>query len=129
MVVDPEEPKPNAPANREDSGSSKLAPTDLHGFKFLKRMRRLMAALGPCAAHRNRLLHYDEYATMVLMYFFSSAMESLRDQQQASGFDKVKKALGIRRMSLGSMSESVRVFDPAPCHKCAISVPVTFTLR
>jgi len=110
--VDPEDPKPNAPAKREDSSSSKLAPTDLRGFKFLKRMRRMMTALRSCAAHQNRRLHYDEYATMVLMYFFSPAIESLRDLQQASGFDKVQKALGIRRMSLGSMSESVRVFDP-----------------
>lgn len=110
--MDPEDPKPNAPAKREDSSSSKLAPTDLRGFKFLKRMRRMMTALRSCAAHQNRLLHYDEYATMVLMYFFSPAIESLRDLQQASGFDKVQKALGIRRMSLGSMSESVRVFDP-----------------
>ena len=110
--MDPEDPKPNAPAKREDSSSSKLAPTDLRGFKFLKRMRRMMTALRSCAAHQNRRLHYDEYATMVLMYFFSPAIESLRDLQQASGFDKVQKALGIRRMSLGSMSESVRVFDP-----------------
>jgi len=112
LGVDTEDPKPNAPAAPEDSSSSKLVATDLHGFKFLKRMRRMMAALRPCAAHRNRLLHYDEYATMVLLYFFSPAIESLRDLQQASGFDKVKKALGVRRMSLGSMSESVRVFDP-----------------
>ena len=110
--MDHQEPKPNAPADREDSRSPRLRPTDLHGFKFLKRMRGLMRALRPCAAHRNRLLHYDEYATMILLYFFSPAMESLRDVQQASGFDKVKKALGIRRMSLGSMSESVRAFDP-----------------
>ena len=110
--MDPEDPKPNAPAPHEDSSSSKVVPSDLHGFKFLKRMRRMMAALRPCATHRNRLLHYDEYATMVLLYFFSPAIESLRDLQQTSGFDKVKKALGIRRMSLGSMSESVRVFDP-----------------
>jgi hypothetical protein len=107
-----EEPKPNTAASPEDSSSSKLAPTDLHGFKFLKRMRRMMTALRPCAAHQNRLLHYDDYATMVLLYFFSPAIESLRDLQQASGFDKVKKALGVRRMSLGSMSESVRVFEP-----------------
>jgi hypothetical protein len=107
-----EELKPNVPAPEQDSGSSKLAPTDLRGLKFLKRMRRMMAALRPCATHQNRRLHFDDYATMVLMYFFSPAIESLRDLQQASGFQKVQKALGIRRMSLGSMSESVRVFDP-----------------
>jgi hypothetical protein len=37
----------------------------------------------------------------------------LRGLQIATGFEKVKKALGLRRMSLGSMSESVRLFDPA----------------
>ena len=85
---------------------------DLQGFKFFKRLRGLLDALRPCAAHRNRLLHFDEYAAALLFYFFNPAITSLRGLQRATGFAKVQKALGIRRMSLGSMSESVRVFDP-----------------
>ena len=89
-----------------------LAERDLQGFKFFKRIRGLLDSLYDCASHRNRLLHFDEYAAAVLFYFFNPAITSLRGLQRATGFRKVQKALGIRRMSLGSMSESVRVFDP-----------------
>jgi hypothetical protein len=85
---------------------------DLQGFKFFKRLRSLLDVLRSCAPHPNRLLHYDEYAAAVLFYFFNPAITSLRGLQEATGFDKVQKRLGIRRMSLGSMSESVRLFDP-----------------
>jgi hypothetical protein len=95
------------PAPAED-----LTESDLQGFRFFKRFKGLLDLLRPCAAHRNRQLHYDEYAMAVLFYFFNPAIGSLRGLQKASGFEKVQKALGIRRMSLGSMSESVRVFDP-----------------
>jgi len=92
--------------------TQELAESDLQGFRFFKRFKGLLDGLRPCAAHRNRQLHYDEYAMAVLFYFFNPAIQSLRGLQKASGFEKVQKALGIRRMSLGSMSESVRVFDP-----------------
>ena len=89
-----------------------LAERDLQGFKFFRRIRGLLDSLHDSASHRNRLLHFDEYAAAVLFYFFNPAITSLRGLQRATGFRKVQKALGIRRMSLGSMSESVRVFDP-----------------
>ena len=103
------------PANQDfrPSPTDQLAESDLQGFRFFKRFKGLFDLLRPCAAHRNRQLHYDEYAMAVLFYFFNPAIGSLRGLQKASGFEKVQKALGIRRMSLGSMSESVRVFDPA----------------
>ena len=96
-------PKPEAP----------LAVEDLQGFKFFERLRGLFATLHSSAAHRNRKLFYDEYAMGLLFYFFNPALNSLRGLQRATGFEKVQKALGLRRMSLGSMSESVRLFEPA----------------
>ena len=90
-----------------------LGVEDLQGFKFFKRLRGLFDSLHDCATHRNRKLFYDEYAAALLFYFFNPALNSLRGLQIATGFDKVKKALRLRRMSLGSMSESVRLFDPA----------------
>jgi len=89
-----------------------LREEDLQGYKFFTRIRQLLGALRGCAAHRNRLLHYDEYAALVLFYFFNPALTSLRGLQRASEFAKVQERLGLRRMSLGSMSESVRLFDP-----------------
>jgi len=86
---------------------------DLQGFKFFKRFGGLFDSLHDCAAHRNRKLFYDEYAAGLLFYFFNPALNSLRGLQIATGFERVQKALGLRRMSLGAMSESVRLFDPA----------------
>jgi hypothetical protein len=90
-----------------------LAVEQLQGFQFFKRLRGLFDSLHGCAAHRNRKLFYDEYAMGLLFYFFNPALNSLRGLQIATGFEKVQKALGLRRMSLGAMSESVRLFDPA----------------
>jgi hypothetical protein len=48
----------------------------------------------------------------VLFYFLNPTLTSLRGLQTATDAERVQRALGIRRMSLGSMSESVRQFDP-----------------
>jgi hypothetical protein len=84
----------------------------LQAYKFFERLHGLFDALRPCASHPNRKLHFDEYALGVLFYFFNPAIASLRGLQIATDFEKVRQSLGIRRMSLGSMSESVRLFDP-----------------
>ena len=89
-----------------------LREEDLQGFKFFRRVRTLVGILHGCAAHPNRRLFYDEYATLLLFYFFNPAITSLRGLQRASEFRKVQRVLGLRRMSLGAMSESVRLFDP-----------------
>ena len=103
MVVRRQEDNPPpTPQLREDH---------LQAYKFFERLQGLFDALRPCAPHFNRKLHFDEYALGVLFYFFNPAITSLRGLQMATGFKKVQKALGIRRMSLGSMSESVRLFD------------------
>ena len=91
----------------------KLREEHLQAYKFFERLHGLFDALRPCAPHFNRKLHFDEYALGVLFYFFNPAITSLRGLQMATDFKKVQKSLGIRRMSLGSMSESVRLFDPA----------------
>ena len=60
----------------------------------------------------NRTLHYDQYCMLVLLYLFSPVVTSVRGLQQASTLEKVQKKLGCSRASLGSLSESVAVFDP-----------------
>ena len=39
-------------------------------------------------------------------------LDSVRALQKASELDKVSEQRGVKRFSLGSFSESVRVFDP-----------------
>jgi len=62
---------------------------------------------------RNRLVFFDQYTVLLLLYFFSPVITSLRGLQQASDLKKVQRRLGIRHVSLGSLSEATGVFDAA----------------
>ena len=84
----------------------------LQGFRCLKQVRKLLAHLREHRDCHNRKLHYDEYATVLLFYFFNATVTSLRSLRRLTDFDKVRRKLGIRRTSLGSLSEASQVFDP-----------------
>jgi hypothetical protein len=92
---------------------------DLKGFKYFERLQPLLAKLHEVGTQSdkagNRLLFYDDYVSLVLLYFFNPVVTSLRALQQASGLDKVNTLLGVRRASLGSLSESAAsAFDAEP---------------
>lgn len=86
------------------------------GFRYLRKFGPLFDSLHACGTHGdtagNRRLHYDQYASLVLLYFFSPALTSLRGLQQATASAKVRRATGGGRVSLGSLSEAAGVFDP-----------------
>jgi len=88
---------------------------DLAGFKYFKKISRLLAALHArgCARDRagNRQLFMDQYLSLLLLFMFNPICESLRGLQQASALKKVQRVLGVPRASLGSLSEAARVFD------------------
>jgi hypothetical protein len=56
-------------------------------------------------------LFCDQYLSLLLLYFFTPAIKSLRGLQQATNWEKTRRKLGIRRTSLGSLSEASSVFD------------------
>jgi hypothetical protein len=87
---------------------------DIRGLKYFKPIRRLLSRLRPEHAHPNRELHCDHYISLMLLYFFSPLLDTLRDIQRASDFKTVARQLGVRRASLGSLSEASRVFDSEP---------------
>jgi hypothetical protein len=60
----------------------------------------------------NRRLFFPAYAKLTLLYVWNPLIDSLRKLQEAVQLDSVAKVLGIKRFSLGSFWESVRVFDP-----------------
>ncbi len=86
----------------------------LEGFKHFKLLtpllERLHAAGCQCDRAGNRILHYDQYAALILLYFFNPIVTSLRGIQQASELAKVQRLLGCPRAALGSLSEAARVF-------------------
>lgn len=93
-----------------------LDPRQVGGLKRLRHLLPMLASLHDCGCERdaagNRRLHFDEYVTLVLLCLFNPLLDSVRALQQASELDKVADQLGVRRFSLGSFSESVRVFEP-----------------
>lgn len=93
---------------------------DLKGLKYFKVLGALLDRLHDHATARdhagNRRLFYDQYACLLLLFFFNPIVKSLRGIQQASTLDKVQRLFGCNRVSRGSLSEASRVFDPALLH-------------
>jgi Transposase DDE domain len=99
---------------------SPLRTKDLQGLKYFKVLGSLLDRLHDHATARdhagNRRLFYDQYAGLLLLFFFNPVVKSLRGIQQASTLDKVQRLFGCQRVSRGSLSEASRVFDPALLH-------------
>lgn len=94
---------------------------NLQGFKYFRLLGPLFAHLHASGRERdragNRQLFYEQYATLLLLYFFSPTLTSLRGLQQASTLANVQQRLGVRRTSLGSLSEAAQVFDASLLHE------------
>jgi len=91
------------------------AGSPLTGPGFFRPVRAALERLHTAGAERdkagNRKLFFDQYLSLLLLYFFNPSLTSLRGLQQASGWDKIQRSLGIPRVSLGSFSEAQGVFD------------------
>lgn len=83
----------------------------LGGFKYFKVLSHILRRLHSEKAHHNRKLHFDQYIALFLLYFFNPIITSLRAIKQVSELKKVQKLLGVRRTSLGSLSEAGFVFN------------------
>ena len=96
--------------------TSTLNTDELHGFKYLKTILPLLSRLREHGCERdrgqNRQLHYDQYAALILLYFFNPLITSVRGLQDATTLSKVQGMLGIKKTSLGSLSEAATIFDP-----------------
>ena len=88
----------------------------LRGFKQLGQVAKLLSSLHDCGCDRdkadNRELHFDDYVLLILLYLFNPLLDSLAMLQKASCLSEVQQRLGIKRFSMGSFSESCRVFEP-----------------
>lgn len=96
----------------------RISAKNVQGLKYFDRLQPLLASLHDVGTERdragNRQLHFDHYASLILLFFFNPIITSLRGLQQASCLDKVQNKLGCSRTSLGSLSEAARVFDAEP---------------
>jgi len=90
---------------------------NLQGFKQLRKIAEMLRHLHTVGCARdhagNRQLHFDDYVLLLLLAMFNPLIDSLRTLQLVSDLEEVRTRLGIkRRFSLGSFSESCRVFKP-----------------
>jgi hypothetical protein len=85
-----------------------LSEETLHGFKYFRLLGPLFDHLHRAATERdragNRQLFYDQYASLLLLYFFNPVVTSLRGLQQTTTLATVQARLGIRQTSLSALS-------------------------
>ena len=106
MIVQEEQKRPGPerkPPLREE---------DVQGFKYLDLFFKVLNRFHNAKTHQNRRLFYDQYLALILLYFFTPVLTSLRGIQQAASLEKVQKRLGVKKTSLSSLSEASYVFDP-----------------
>ena len=103
------------PRTRKPTISAK----NIQGLKYFNRLQPLFASLHDIGVDPsgNRQLHYDQYASLILLFFFNPILTSLRGLQQASCLDKVQDKLNCSRTSLGALSAAARAFDAEPLQR------------
>ncbi|MFH1896782.1 MAG: hypothetical protein ABH886_00835, partial [Candidatus Desantisbacteria bacterium] len=96
---------------KHSSQTSPIKEEDLQGFKRIRKFIPMLEQFHLICDNPNRDLHFDQYISFILFYFFNPVLTSLRGIQQASHLEKVKKVLGVKGTSLTSLSEASHVFD------------------
>lgn len=95
---------------------SRIDARKLQGFKYFELIDGLLERLRPVGTERdragNRELYFDQYATLMILYYFNPTVTTLRGLQQFTTLEKVQRLCGVKPTSLGSLSEAARVFDP-----------------
>ncbi len=108
---------------KKSKWEKKILPQDIQGLKYFRALRPFLEHLHSVGAERdrahNRQLHMDQYCMLILLWLYTPLIDSMRGMQQASELKKVQKKLKISRASLGSLSESVNIFDPEPLKRIA----------
>jgi Transposase DDE domain len=108
-----EPPRGTRPKNAKGDSSVPV----VNGFKYVRLVDTLLQALHEAGTERdragNRQLFYDQYATLLLLYFFTPTVTSLRGIQQMSALRKVQQRWGVPRTGVSTLSEAATVFDAA----------------
>ncbi|VAX41679.1 hypothetical protein MNBD_PLANCTO02-2862, partial [hydrothermal vent metagenome] len=103
---------------KKSKAKKKLQPADIQGCKYFKLIPELLQSLHNVGTKRdtagNRKFFFDQYVALQLLYFFSPVVTSLNGLREATDLKKVQKLLGIKRVSMGTLSESATVFDAEP---------------
>ncbi len=98
--------------SKTNNKSKDIKEQDVQKLSILRSFNPLLKRLHDHADCFNRKLHYDQYVSLTLLYFFNPILTALRSIQQVSTLKNVQSKLGIKRTSLGSLSAASQIFDP-----------------
>lgn len=66
------------------SRKKQIREEDIQGFKYLESFFKTLNSLHDVKSNHNRELHYDQYIALILLYFFTPVITSLRALQQVT---------------------------------------------
>lgn len=102
-----------SPADRAEERTARR----LRAVRMIAPLRKMLKQIHTAGTERdragNRKFFYDHYLSLLLLFYANPSLTALRSLQNASNWELTRKRLGIPRVSLGSLSESSRVFDAA----------------
>ena len=91
------------------------SPESLRGNRLIGPIKHLIETLHDVGTERDhagcRKLFFDQYASLLLLHFFTPALTSLRAPREATGWEKTREKLRIESTALGSLSSAARIFD------------------
>lgn len=99
---------------RDAKSKSKSPPADeqLVGRKYLKVLGKHRKRLRKSSDHPNRLLHYDDLLTLLLLGFFNPTLRSLRALEDASATPRLQECLEVDRACRSTLSDANACLDP-----------------
>lgn len=80
----------------------------LQGFRCLKQVRKLLAHLHEHRDCHDCKLHYDEYAALLLFYFFNATVTSLRSLRRLTDFERLPRDARLMPSFRLTLSKAVR---------------------
>lgn len=85
---------------------------ELIGAKYLKVLDKHRKRLRKASNHPNRVLHYDDLFTLLLMGFFNPVLRSLRTLEDASQSPLLQDCLMVERACKSTLSDANSCLDP-----------------
>lgn len=92
--------------------TGQAADQELIGAKYLKVLNKHRKRLRKASDHPNRVLHYDDLFTLLLMGFFNPTLRSLRSLEDASQSPRLRNCLEVERACKSTLSDANACLDP-----------------
>jgi len=88
------------------------ADEQLIGKKYLAILDRHRKRLRKASDHPNRVLHYDDLLSLLLLGFFNPTLRSLRSLEDASTSPALQECLDVQRACRSTISDANACLDP-----------------